>query len=216
MAPLLETLSTLSTPFIAVCCAIHLCLFLALWWAYRRDLRVIAGTLDAFTRDLKPRSVLEPTAHLADQIDAFLADVNEVLENPNRTADRASLLERMQILDEKRSYLQSMGFDTSYNLCRNMIESYPLMGILGTILAIGVVLQGGPDSEPTVGLLVTRFGEAIWSTFAGLVAAVGLMFINSMLETPFTRLSESRLNVRDTVLRAKRVLSLPDGAGGTP
>lgn len=207
MRPLLETLSSYATPVILVLFAFHLLFFLVMWVWYRRDLRAIAATLEAFTRDIRHRSVLEPAHHLSDQIDAFLADINEVLENPSRSDERASLLERMETLDERRKYLQSLRFDTTYNMCRTMVEAYPLAGILGTILAIGAVLQGGSQGDATVTALVARFGESIWATFAGLAAAIVLMFVNSLVETPFTRLSENRHHVRETVLRAKRALS---------
>jgi biopolymer transport protein ExbB/TolQ len=154
--------------------------------------------------------VLDSTSHLSDQIDAFLADVNDVLDDPTRTGDRRNLLSRMRILDEKRRYLNSMFFETSYNIARTMIEAYPLAGVLGTILAIGSALQHDAAASAPVGVntIVSRFGDAIWSTFAGLIAAIVLMFLNSMIETGFGRLSENRKQVRETVARAKRELSL--------
>jgi biopolymer transport protein ExbB/TolQ len=116
----------------------------------------------------------------------------------------------MAILDEKRRYLSSMFFETSYNICRTMIEAYPLLGVLGTILAIGAALQTGDggSASASVGVIVSRFGDAIWSTFAGLTAAVLLMFLNSALEPRFQRLAENRGNVRKTVAHAKRELAI--------
>ena len=94
-----------------------------------------------------------------------------------------------------------------------MIEAYPLAGVLGTILAIGAALQGGNENaQKTVANIVRNFGDSVWATFAGLVAAIVLMFINSLVETRFRRLSENRQQVRETVARAKRELSL--GSGG--
>lgn len=210
MSGLIDSLSGLSTVLIAAACAVHLSLFLVLWIWSRRDLRTIASSLDDFTRGLKHRSILDTTAHLSEQIDAFLADVNEVLGHPSRQTDRNALLQRMNILDEKRRYLSSMFFETTYNICRTMIEAYPLAGVLGTILAIGAALQTGSAAEgvATVSTIVSRFGDAIWSTFAGLTAAIMLMFLNSLVETPFRRLGENRVHVRETVARAKRELSL--------
>ena len=46
------------------------------------------------------------------------------------------------------------------------------------------------------------------ASFAGLMAAILLMFINSMVETGFERLTESRRHVRETIARAKRELFL--------
>lgn len=212
MPALIESLSAVSTLVIIVLGVVHVLIFLMLWLWFRHDMQRIAAALDDFTRGLRHRSVLDRSSHLSDQIEAFLSDVNETLDSPARADDRQTLLNRINILDEKRKYLQSMGFEISYNMCRTMIEAYPLLGILGTILAIGAALQSGP--EASVSLIVQRFGEAIWSTCAGLVAAVILMFINSMLETPFLRLAENRLHVWQTVAKVKRVLTF--GTGDQP
>jgi len=119
------------------------------------------------------------------------------------------LAHRLRTLDEQRRYLQSQAFETYYSVCRTMIEAYPLAGVLGTILAIGAALQGGQgNAQKTVADIVRNFGDSVWATFAGLVAAIGLMFLNSLVETRFHRLAENRKQVRETVARAKRELSL--------
>ncbi|MEO2034190.1 MAG: MotA/TolQ/ExbB proton channel family protein, partial [Planctomycetaceae bacterium] len=100
---------------------------------------------------------------------------------------------------------------TAGNVARTMIEAYPLAGVLGTILAIGSALQSPESAADVVGTMsgiVSRFGDAIWSTFCGLFAAIILMFVNSMLETRFERLTQSRIHVRDMVARAKRELAM--------
>jgi biopolymer transport protein ExbB len=211
---LLERLSQLSLPVILVAFGLHLAAFFILWVWAKRDLRTIASCLYDFTRGLRHQSVLDSTSHLSDQIDAFLADVNDVLDDPTRQADRAALLDRMRILDEKRRYLDSMFFETAYNIARTMIEAYPLSGVLGTILAIGAALSrdAAEGTQQGINAIVSRFGEAIWSSFAGLMAAIVLMFVNSVVETGFSRLSENRRHVRETVARAKRELSLSAAA----
>jgi biopolymer transport protein ExbB len=207
---LLRQLSGLSTTIILCALAVHLFVFFLLWIWARRDLRNIASSMYDFTRRLRNQSLLDSSAHLGDQIDAFLADVNDVLEDPSRREDREVLLGRMRVLDEKRRYLNSMFFETAYNITRTMIEAYPLAGVLGTILAIGAALQTGAaaDQGVTVAAIVGRFGDAIWSTFAGLMAAILLMFINSIVETGFERLGENRRHVRETIARAKRELAM--------
>jgi len=206
---ILDNLSRLSTLVIVSCAAAHILFFMVLWVWSRRDLKRIASTLAEFTRDLKNRSMLDATGHLSDQINAFLADVNEVLSDKTRQAERQSLHDRIRILDERRIYLHSMVFETAYNMCRTMIEAYPLAGVLDTILAIGAALQGGGDGETaaSVSTIVGHFGDAIWSTFAGLISAIVLMFLNSLFETGFGRLAENRQRVRVTIADAKRELS---------
>lgn len=209
MNTLLDSLSSLSTFVIATACVLHLVVFFLLWLWARRDLVRIASFLDDFSRGLKHRSVLDATGHLSEQIEAFLADVKEALTDPTREADRQTLLQRINILDEKRRYLSSQSFDTVYNTCRTMIEAYPLAGVLGTILAIGAALNASAEQAAvSVNVIVSRFGDAIWSTFAGLVAGILLMFLNSWLETSFSRLGENRTHVREMVALAKRQLAL--------
>lgn len=196
-------------PAIITCGLFHLFYFVWLTLWARRDLRRLANDLDAFTRDLKHRSLFERGTDLSEQIDAFLADIRDVLDDPLRKNDRQSLRNRMQILDEERRYLHSQAFDTCYNVARTMIEAYPLVGTMGAILAIGSALQLSPDDQRnTVSTIVRFFGEAIWSTGAGLLAAVMLMFVNSVVETRFRRLSENRAHVREMVARVKRELSV--------
>jgi len=206
---LLTKLSSLSTPVIVGVFIIHFFAFLWLRGWARRDLRRMAADFDSFTRELKHRSLLEREVNLSDQIEAFLADVRDVLDDPSKKPERQALWHRMKILDEERRYLQSHSFETSYNVCRSMIEAYPLAGVLGTILAIGAALQSGQgNAQQTVSDIVRFFGDAIWSTFAGLIAAMTLMFINSLVETQFRRLGENRQHDRETVARAKPELSL--------
>lgn len=213
---LLAQVSRWTTPVIAGVATLHFLGFLWLCLWARRDLRRLAHDFDAFTRDLKHRSLFARGTPLTDQLDAFLADVKEVLDDPRRSGDRQALHQRMAILDEERRYLQSQSFDTCFNVCRTMIEAYPLAGVLGTILAIGAALQvTAGDEGNTVQTIVRYFGDAIWSTFAGLIAAMWLMFVNSLVEPGFRRLSESRVQVRETVARTKRELALGETAETT-
>jgi biopolymer transport protein ExbB len=212
---LMQQCSRLVTPVIAGVAALHFLVFLWLAAWARGDVRRLAATLDAFTRDLKYRSLFERGADLSEQVDAFVADVRDVLDDPSKTAERLALAQRMQILDEQRRYLHSHAFETCYNVARTMIEAYPLAGTMGAILAIGSALQMSPDdSRNTVGTIVRFFGEAIWSTFAGLISAVILMFVNSVVETRFQRLGENRAHVREMTARAKRDLSLAAARAG--
>lgn len=211
LGPWLKYLSGLTVFLIVGAAAVHLfCYFILSFW-YRRDLRRIVSCLDDFTRGLKHRSILGRNASLTNQIDAFVEDVNDVLTDESRSADRQECLRRMHILDEQRTYMDSLSFETAANVVRVMIEAYPLAGVLGTILAIGSALQtpeAAVNTEATMAAIVARFGDAIWSTFCGLAAAIILMFVNSLNETKFERLTDSRTNVKNMVARAKRELAM--------
>jgi biopolymer transport protein ExbB/TolQ len=204
---LLDQLSELSTIVIFTLAGAHFLMFLILRIWVNRDIQELASVLEDFTNGISHRSRMDSSEHVADQIDAFLADVKDILDNPDRTADRLILADRMRIIDEKRRYLSSMSFMTMYNMARTMIEAYPLAGVLGTILAIGAALQfQSTGQEVTVNVIVARFGDAIWSTFAGLIVAISLMFINSLFEPTVIRLMEIRQQVREMISRIKREL----------
>ena len=222
---LLARLSELSVPVIGACFAAHLVGFWVLLVWSGTGMKRLATTLDAFTRGLRHRSVVGEPRGLPDQIHAFLADVGDALaapkHDPAAAADRAALRERIETLDESRRYLPSLSFEAAANTARTMIEAYPLLGVLGTILAIGAALGGGEDGGgaggATVADIVGRFGEAIGSTAAGLAAALVLMLVGSLVEARFTRLIELRKDVRAAVAHAKRELIVggapPDGDG---
>lgn len=214
----LQFLSGLSTPIIVGFAVFHLLFFGWLRAWCRRDLRMLADTLDNYTRGLHHRSVLDRSASLQVQIDAFVQDVHDVLADSSRSADRRQCLERMRILDERRPYLDSLSFDTAVNTARTMIEAYPLSGVLGTVLAIGSALQADAASQAVSGvnLVMERFGDSIWSTFAGLLASVLLMFVSSLSEVRFAGLSEARRRVREMAARAKRELGLAAGLQESP
>ncbi len=202
---MLDQISALSTSLIAGVAIMHAVAFFVLAYWARTLRRSLAQTLNRFTEGLPNRSQLDWGTHLADQIEGFLADIDDVLSEPQGSSNRGLLRQRMKIIDERRDYLQSSKFETAWNVARTMIEAYPLAGVLGTICAIGAALSG-PDGG-AVSTIVARFGDAIWSTFAGLSAAIVLMLIHSYWETSFARLSENREHVRDTVTQAKRELS---------
>ena len=158
-----------------------------------------------------------------EEIDAFLSDIRDVLGRDASDGQRQKLKERINVLDERRSYLNSMAFEKWTNMARTVIEIYPLLGILGTILAVAAALPA-LESENTAAMtdIMRLFGQAIWSTIFGLAAAIILMWINSWLEPEYGRLVEIRINVRDVVAQAKRELAEnPDStasksSGGEP
>lgn len=69
-------------------------------------------------------------------------------------------------------------------------------------------LRSPPSAAASVSLVMDRFGDSIWSSFAGLLAAIILMFISSLSEVRFSRLSECRTSVRQLVTHARRELQL--------
>jgi biopolymer transport protein ExbB/TolQ len=186
---------------------VHAVGFVVLWRWSSRDYRSQYRLLEDFTSGLSHRSRLAVGGHIADQVDAFLADIRDVLGRDPTDSSRQTLTDRIYVLDERRDYLNSMSFEKWTNMARTVIEVYPLLGILGTILAVAAALPALEANEAGAMTDIMRlFGAAIWSTIWGLGAAIILMWANSWLEPEYSRLAEIRINVRDVVAQAKREL----------
>ena len=198
----------------------HVVVFIVLWRWSKRDYRSQYRLLEDFIQELAHKSRLAPGGHIADQIDAFLSDIRDVLGRDASDGQRQNLKERINVLDERRDYLNSMSFEKWTNMARTVIEIYPLLGILGTILAVAAALPAlEAENAGAMTNIMRLFGEAIWSTIFGLAAAIALMWVNSWLEPEYVRLAEIRINVRDVVAQAKRELgekpdSSPSGSSG--
>ena len=213
MNALMEVLPGTISYVICGLAAVHAAGFVWLWRWSKRDYQSQFRLLEDFTSELSHRSRIAPGGHIADQVDAFLADIRDVLGRDSTDGQRQMLKDRIYVLDERRDYLNSMAFEKWTNMARTVIEVYPLLGILGTILAVAAalpVLEANDAGAMTN--IMSQFGAAIWSTIWGLAAAIILMWVNSWLEPEYSRLAEIRVNVRDVVAQAKRELAGGDSA----
>jgi len=203
-------LTTLSDnfPWIILAFAIvHAGLFSWLAVAHRQMTRRLGGHLENLVRGLSSRSDTDRTQSVDDDINMFLADLQDVIRNPAKLHELEDLRTRLIYKDEARPYLKTASFERIYSLSRTLIEIYPLLGILGTVLAIGCGLaaqaNSAPESGAAIDAVVKNFGNSIWSTFMGLLFAVIFMILNAFWEPSFQRLMEHQANVREIITAAK-------------
>jgi biopolymer transport protein ExbB/TolQ len=218
--------------------AIHAAGFVALLQARNRRVRQLESHLTNLVGGLSRRSDHDPSHTVDERIDTFIADIREVIQHPQSAGESRRLYERIVSKDELRRYLQGTKFETWYNVARTGIEIYPLLGIIGTVLAIGLGLNTRPDApsptsaapqaitasattpppaaapEPApapnapTGAIVRNFAASIWATLVGLLFAILFMMVNAYLEPSFNRLIEHRANVRNVITHAKSQLGL--------
>src|SRR5947209_10563385 len=128
--------------------------FVALWQARNRRVRQLESHLTNLVGGLSRRSDHDPSDTVDERIDGFVADIREVIQNPHSPAEVRRLYERIVSKDELRRYLQGTKFETWYNVARTGIEIYPMLGIIGTVLAIAIGLNarapGGGDGGADV------------------------------------------------------------------
>jgi|SRR5579884_4263257 len=209
---------------------VHAVGFLALLSARNQRVRQLESHLTNLVGVLSRRSDHDPSDTVDERIDRFIADIREVIQHPHSGGEVRRLYERIVSKDELRRYLQGTKFETWYNVARTGIEIYPLLGIIGTVLAIGLGLNARPatvvapltttvavsaadtssaaDEGPSTSAIVRNFASSIWATLVGLLCAILFMMINAYLEPSFTRLIEHRSNVRNVITHAKSQLGL--------
>jgi biopolymer transport protein ExbB len=153
------------------------------------------------------RSDIAHNQPIDERINFFIHDIREVIAHPHNPEEATELLTRLTTKDEERLYLKTHWFEVRYSVARTFIEIFPLLGIVGTVIAIAAGLAtSGPNDADRVNKVVQNFGYSVLSTAIGLGAAIFFMFANSLLEPGFERLLEYADRIRDLVAEAKRRL----------
>jgi biopolymer transport protein ExbB len=134
---------------------VHAAGFVALLRARNTRVRQLESHLTNLVGGLSRRSDHDPTHTVDERIDTFVADIREVIQHPHSPGEARRLYERIVSKDELRRYLQGTKFETWYNVARTGIEIYPLLGIIGTVLAIGLGLNTRPAPTPAAPAAVT-------------------------------------------------------------
>jgi biopolymer transport protein ExbB len=229
---MMQWLANNSVAIIWFFAVVHLLVFAALWMKHRRHKARLRRFLDNILRHT--RGAGDDDDRTVDEaIEGFLHDIRNLLDNhPEQIPE---LRQRVEEKDELKKYVVKDWFETLYNAARTFIQAYPLMGILGTVLAIGVGMNA-PRIEPpapaapaavvaapapaapahngSASNIVSNFRNAIWSTVWGLIFGVLFMVGNSLVERRFERLEQYNQEVRDVVRETRRSLTRAGASGG--
>jgi biopolymer transport protein ExbB/TolQ len=195
---------------ILIMAAAHLVVFLRLWRERRRQALWLAEHLENLVQGFSSRADRDPYPTLDERVDSFLANIREVLADPSRSADRQRLHEQIIAKDETKKYLRGSRFETLYSLARTTIEIYPLLGIMGTVLAIALALNApaGEAAASATERIIQNFAGSIWATLAGIGCGIVLLMVNALVEPSFQRLLEHRAEVREVIAAAKTQLGV--------
>jgi biopolymer transport protein ExbB len=141
---------------------------------------------------------------LDDRIDIFVTNINDRLKNYRTKEEVIEICNELTMKDQSWTRLKTDNFERAYSVFRTMPEIYPLLGIVGTVLAIAAGLQG--ESADKIDLVVKNFGNSVWSTAIGLMAAIVFMVVNALQEPSFERVLTYKQQVREIITLAKQVL----------
>jgi len=188
---------------------------LCLWLnrKYKRKQIELKDVLKGFLGPLAYRSEERERDSLSERVDSFIQDVQEIIDNPHRNADRRDLLYRINTKDERKDYMHTLDFERRLRVTETLVDLYPYLGILGTITSISAGLfASGLDGSAGVTqsqALISSFAAALWTTFVGLVLYMVFSFWIARRESEFSRLTDQRDTVRRLISKAKTQLSAP-------
>ncbi len=205
MNSILQPISDYSTTIICFVACFHFFAFLGLIWARRKRTQKMGEALDEILRETGVATSKMAELSDDDMIDSYCQDLLGVLKD-NDSAKIMHLKTKLLTFDKLKPYKKTHMVETGYNLARTLIETYPLMGILGTVIALTVGL-GQVDSSAVVNFttplvsnsesdpiqvidqndnatvkirrIIDNFGSAIKSTFAGLAFGIFFMLWNT-------------------------------------
>ena len=143
--------------FMLVLFGVHVVLFLGLVISRRRQIRRLASHLEDILGPKFRRISADPDRTLDEVIDGFFHDIQDVVATHQNSEDARELSRRLVTKDEARKYLKRMSFETLYSCVRTGIEAWPLLGILGTVVAIALGMQASAAApQPTDPAAIVR------------------------------------------------------------
>lgn len=210
MDSLVSFLSSIWVYVIMLCAILNVAAWCFLVHTARKSSKQMFAWLTNLVGPFSRRRDVEPDAHQLDSIDAFLSDIRDVIEHPQDDAELRSLQQRITIRGETRPHGLSHMFEQIYGLCRASIEAFPLLGILGTVLAIAAGMQATSDGETAsqISQVVKNFGESVYCTAWGILFAIIFSFVNGWYEPDFHRVIGQSHVLEDLVLAVKKKVGL--------
>jgi len=134
--------------FMLVLFGVHVVLFMGLCISRKRQIRRLASHLEDILGPKFRRISNDPDRTLDEVIDGFYHDIQDVVATRHHSADARELSRRLVTKDEARKYLKRMSFETLYSCVRTGIETWPLLGILGTVVAIALGMRATGAATP--------------------------------------------------------------------
>ncbi|GMV93177.1 MAG: hypothetical protein AMXMBFR82_29550 [Candidatus Hydrogenedentota bacterium] len=180
---------------------VHVMILLFLVWWRRKNARSMASFLDSVIpiREGRTRNSSDPY----EAVESFVLDIRGILASESRKEERMDLAKRISIKEEGRTYLRSTWYESVVSLFVGLTDTYPIIGILGTVVGIRTALGGDVFDNAEMGeRLVDGFATAVNTTWVGLILWLVAAIVTYWTFPGFESFSELRKLVGETVHRA--------------
>lgn len=169
-------------------------LFIILYKMTSSNTHQLCDSLRNMLRGVKDPPEQDRSRIIHDEIVALL-DCAESLRKTS-AEDFKRLLSNIRNQDARKIDVKSYRIDSWSNVANAIVQAFPLLGIFGTILAIGQSLQA---SEGDVSVIMAAFTNAVNTTILGLVFAVIYMIVDAFFQAKAGRLKNELNKYRDVI-----------------
>jgi len=148
---------------------------------------------------------VDKSQNLDQIIDAHIKTISDGLMIWTK-AEKENTLLRMELKEESKHQYDDLNFFVIlYSLARSIIEVFPLLGILGTLLAIGAGFGGEEKVESEqIKSVIKNFKDSVWVSAGGISCAIFYTLVNSYCEPIFEKLVTNKSKINDLISEAKK------------
>ncbi|MBU1238116.1 MotA/TolQ/ExbB proton channel family protein [Myxococcota bacterium] len=169
-----------------------------LFWRLRVHYTQLSTRLqDSLTNMLKGIDEIadkDSSRKIHDNIDVLLDSLKTVKLGSEK--GQKKLRENIVKEDQKKLDKKNHDFDVHKNVVSSGVQIFPLLGILGTIMAIGNSVAGS-NATTNIDVIVRAFIMAIDTTILGILFGIIFMVIDAVFQAKSNRLSEEIEKYRD-------------------
>lgn len=191
---LIYILSNSMVAFILVVAVIEAMLYITLFGMAASQTHHLYRSLRSMMKGIRKLPVLGQRRTIHDEISVLL-DTAEILKRAQAPNYRKLLL-NIGVQDSRKIELKTYNLERWSNVANAIVQAFPLLGIFGTILALGQSMQStGAD----ISGIMKAFTNAIDTTMLGLAFAVIYMLVDAFFQAKSARLRQETDKYRDVM-----------------
>ena len=162
----------------------ELLLYIFLFKVISRKMLQLRDSLFNLLRGVKNFPERNKLRNVYDEVRALINALKTIKEHQREyIEDKRTIIMNVNQQDSKKLSIKSFRIDSWSNVAAAIVQIFPLMGILGTVLAMGQSMQKKNSLlNPEISNLVSSFVNAVDTTILGLIFTVFFMIINAFFE----------------------------------
>ncbi len=171
-------------------------LYIGLFFLSSYRTQQLCDSLHNMLRGVKEPPEADSFRSIHDEIAALLDCAESI--SKTHSEDFRRLVHNVRMQDARKIDLKTYALDSWSNVAGAIVQIFPLLGILGTILAIGQSMQYQGINADVSGI-IKAFTNAIDTTVIGLLFAVVYMVVDALFQARANRLSNDLEKYRSII-----------------